>query len=97
MRLLDLFCGAGGAAMGYHQAGEHGQTDDCDAQTHGLGRYCPGGSRTVLDGIPDEWVQRGAVAAADYTYGDIHPSHREQVKPLVRAVLEAVLHDPGVT
>ena len=21
MRLLDLFCGAGGAAMGYHQAG----------------------------------------------------------------------------
>lgn len=21
MKLLDLFCGAGGAAMGYHQAG----------------------------------------------------------------------------
>ena len=24
---------------------KHGQVGDCDAQTHGAGRYCPGGSR----------------------------------------------------
>lgn len=33
-RLLDLFCGAGGAAMGYHRAGFEVVGVDIEAQPH---------------------------------------------------------------
>src|SRR5438067_2147608 len=36
-RLLDLFCGAGGAAKGYQMAGFHVTGVDCSPQPHDVG------------------------------------------------------------
>ena len=56
----------------------------------GSSSQCPGGSRTVLDGIPEEWVARVASVLHDYRYGDVEPT---SLLLQARAVLESVLGD----
>jgi DNA (cytosine-5)-methyltransferase 1 len=62
VKLLDLFCGAGGAAMGYHRAGFHVTGVDIAPQPDYCGDTFVQGD--ALDYLADHWWEYDAVHAS---------------------------------
>jgi DNA (cytosine-5)-methyltransferase 1 len=59
-RLLDLFCGAGGAAMGYHRAGFEVVGVDIKPQPHYPFEFIQRDAFGFLDTLQDAWTNLGA-------------------------------------
>ena len=56
-------------------------------------KWCPGGSRLILDGIPEEWVEQAAREVENQMDNEIDWSENVDFVAVARAVLESVL-DP---
>ena len=69
-RILDLFCGAGGAAMGYHRAGFEVVGVDIEPQPHYPFEFVQGDAMTVLADLVSVETEFGAKS----TFDAIHAS-----------------------
>src|SRR6185312_3124266 len=63
-RLLDLFCGAGGAAMGYHRAGFDVVGVDIEDQPHYPFRFVKADALTALGEVGGMWTGFDAIHAS---------------------------------
>ena len=90
-RLLDLFCGAGGAAMGYHRAGFDVVGVDIKPQPHYPFDYAEGDALKFLEEFPD-WSLFDAIHASPpcqgYMTGGTHWPAPRLIEP-VRELLDA--------
>jgi len=92
LRVLDLYCGAGGAAMGYHQAGWTDITGvDVEPQSHCPFAFVQGDALEYLRAHGAEFdvihasppCQRYSVGAK---YRNSHMTHPDSVPPLLSAL-----------
>jgi len=96
-RLLDLFCGAGGAAMGYHRAGFEVVGVDINPQPHYPFTFV---QADVMDGVTGSWWYGLAAIHASppcQAYTVLGQSHRNQGKvyPDLLAATRNLLEDLG--
>ncbi len=105
-RLLDLFCGAGGAAMGYHQAGFDVVGVDIKPQPNYPFRFWQGDALDT-DNWPDWPIDAIHASPPCQAYSDMHGSDGPRLIEPTRELLEttglpyvienvegAPLHDP---
>jgi len=81
MKLLDLFCGAGGASMGYHRAGFEVVGVDINPQPH----------------YPFEFIQADAMAFPLGGFDVVHASPPCQAFTALRTMYNAKAHDDLLT
>ena len=98
MRILDLFCGAGGAAMGYHQAGFEVVGVDIRPQPNYPFYFVKGDALEVASQLAeDKWVtileDIDAIHASPpcprWSSGTIHPFKYEDLITPIRPLLQA--------
>jgi DNA (cytosine-5)-methyltransferase 1 len=88
-RLLDLFCGAGGAAMGYHRAGFDVVGVDINPQPHYPFTFHQGDAMTYpLDGFDAIHASPPcqAYSVTRHSHGKAHPELIDDVRPRLDAI-----------
>lgn len=89
-RLLDLYCGAGGAAVGYHRAGFDVVGVDIRPQPRYPFEFHRADALMLMDDLLDGWPTSGF--AAGYTLGEFAAIHASP--PCKRFTKLAALHSP---
>ena len=87
MRLLDLFCGAGGESVGYHQAGFEVVGVDINDQPHYPYRFVQWDALTALDDL--DWMSSFDVIHASppcQTYSTLKTVRTRHVESLIEPV-----------
>ncbi len=90
-RLLDLFCGAGGAAMGYHRAGFDVVGVDITPQPHYPFEFWQADALDWLEGIgPSCWdaIHASPPCQAYTVANNIHQREHPDLLPATRELLE---------
>ena len=90
-RLLDLYCGAGGASMGYHRAGFDVVGVDRSPQPRYPFAFIEGDALTVLEAIGSEFdaiaasppCQRYSAATKQHGRSDAHPDLVDPTRALL--------------
>jgi DNA (cytosine-5)-methyltransferase 1 len=87
--LLDLFCGAGGAAMGYYRAGFDVVGVDIEPQPHYPFEFIQGNALDFMMRLEQDWAEFDAIHASPPCQGyanlgnDSHPKHIGLVRDLL--------------